>query len=90
MGDDGVELAGRYEDGVAWADVAGLPGDDHFSGALEYEIEFLAGAVVVGPRGGTCREGGLGEALVLDRGVGAIKDAADGGAVFSCEWGLAG
>ncbi len=57
--------------------------------ALQNEIDLFAGPVVVGPGGCPGGEGGLGEALVLDGGVGPVEDAADRGAIFGCERGLA-
>lgn len=87
---DGVALAGWDKDGVARSDPLGFRPDGDHAVPLEYEIEFLAGEVVVGTRGRAGRKGGLGEALILHRGVGLVEDASDGGAVFGCEWGLAG
>lgn len=89
-GGDLVPGARGNEDGVAGVD--GLSGaiDFHFGGAFEDEVEFLTEAMVVafgGAAGGEC---GFGEGLVLDRGVGQVEQATNGGAVFGREGRLLG
>ena len=78
------------EDGVAGGDGLGFAVEFHEAGACEDEVEFLAELVVVALGGGAGGEGGFGEALELDGGVGAVEDAADGGAVLGGEGGLGG
>jgi len=78
------------EDGVAWGDGAGGAVDFHFGGAFKDEVKFFANAMVVAFGGAAGGEGGLGEGLVLDWGVGEVEQAADGGAVFGGEGGLGG
>lgn len=88
VGGDLVTGAGGDEDGVAGADVSGGALDFHAGGALEEEIKFLADFVVMAVGGLSGCHGGFGEALLFDRGVGAVEDAADGGAVLSGEGAL--
>ena len=89
-GGDGVPGTRRDEDGIAGADGARLAVDLHFALALEDEIKLLCEPVVMPLRG---RAGGdlrLGEALLFDRGIGAVEDAADGRAVLGGEGFLVG
>ena len=78
------------EDGVTGGDFAGGAVDFHGAGAFEQKIKLLAQFVVVAVGGGPHREGGLGQTLVLDRGICAIQDTAYRGAVFGREWFLTG
>ncbi len=82
--------AGGNEDGVAGID--GLTGaiDFHFGGAFEDEVEFFAEAMVVAFGGAAGGEGGFGEGLILDRGVGQVEQASNRGAVFGREGRLLG
>lgn len=89
-GRDLVPGARRDENRIAGADRAGFRIDFHNASPLEHKIEFLAQLVVMavgGPPGG---KGGFREALVGDRGIGAVEDAPDGGTIFGGEWFLAG
>jgi hypothetical protein len=88
FGGDLVAGAGRDEDGVTGADVAGFAVDFHERGPFEEEVEFFAEPVVVAVGGLAGGHGGFGEALFFDRGVGAVEDATDGGAVFGGEGAL--
>jgi hypothetical protein len=88
FGGDLVAGADGYEDGVAGGDVAGGAVDFHEGGAFEEEVEFFAEFVVVAVGGLAGGHGGFGQALFCDGGVGAVEDAADGGAVFGGEGAL--
>jgi len=85
---DLVAGAGGDEDGVAAGDVAGFAVDFHDGVAFEEEVEFFAEFVVVAVGGLAGGHGGFGEALLFDGGVGAVEDAADGGAVLGGEGAL--
>jgi hypothetical protein len=89
-GGDLVARAGRDEDGVAGVGVAGGAVDFDEGGAFEEEVDFFGEEVAVALGGGAGGEGGFGEALVADGGVGGVEDFADGGAVFGGEGGLGG
>jgi hypothetical protein len=85
-----VARAGRDEDGVAGADFAFNAVDFHKGGSFEKEVDFFCEEVAVALGGDALREGGFGEALVLDRGIRVVEDFANGGAVFGGESGLGG
>ena len=78
------------EDGVAGVD--GLSGaiDFHFGRAFEDEVEFFTEAMVVAFGSAAGGEGGFGEGLVLDGGVGQVEQASNRGAVFGREGRLLG
>jgi hypothetical protein len=78
------------EDGVAGIDDLSGAIDFHFGGAFEDEVEFLAEAMVVAFGGAAGAEGGFGEGLVLDGGVGEVEKASNRGAVFGREGRLMG
>jgi hypothetical protein len=88
FGGDLVSGTGGDEDGVTRGDVAGFAVDFHLRGAFEEEVEFFADFVVVAVGGLAGGHGGFGEALLFYGGVGAVEDAADGGAVFGGEGAL--
>lgn len=85
---DLVTGAGGDENSVAGADVLGGVVDFHAGVAFEEEIKLLAKFVVMAVGGLSGCHGGLGEALLFDGGVGAVEDAADGGAVLGGEGAL--
>jgi hypothetical protein len=85
---DLVAGAGGNEDGVAGADVTGFAIDVHEGRALEEEIKFLAEFVVVAFGGLTRSHGGLGQTVFFHGRIGAVEDAANGGAVFGREGAL--
>ena len=85
-----MPCAWRNENGVARSDRSGLAVDFHRALALEQEIELLSLLVIV-PFGRSSRGNtGLGEALIEDGRVGAVKDAANPRAVLGRERFLAG
>lgn len=90
VGGDLVPGGSRDEDGVAGGDGFGFAVEFHEAGAFEDEVEFLTDLVVVALGGTAGGEGGFGQALELDGGVGAVEDAADGGAVLGGEGRLGG
>ncbi len=77
-----MPCAGWNENGVARADLPLCAVDFHEARAFEDEIEFLGDPVKVSLGGIPCGDPGLGETLVLHRCIGAIENAADGGAVL--------
>ena len=77
--------SGGNEDGVAGDDGVACAVDLHCALAFEDEVEFFAELVVVALGGLADGDGGLSEALILHRCVGAVEDAADGAAVFGGE-----
>ena len=87
---DLVPSTGGNENGVADFDRAGVAVEFHGAGAGKEEVNFFGEFVVMAVGGFTGWEEGFGEALIGDRGVGAVEDAADGGAVFGGEGFLAG
>jgi len=85
---DGVPRARGDENGVAGADGARFAIDFDFAIACEDEIKFLGEFMIVALRRAATRHPRFGQALLFDGRIGAIEDAADGGAVFRGEWRL--
>jgi len=84
---DGVAGVGRDEDGVEWADVAGLVADGDAAGAGEDVVDLLGPGMAMRLGGAAGRDEGLGEALAGRRGVRAVEQRADGRAVLGGEGG---
>lgn len=83
-----VPRAGWDEDGIAGGDFAGFAIDFHQAGAFQQEVEFLTPLVIMPLGAGPRRQGGLCEGLELDRGIGAVENAADGGTILGGEGSL--
>lgn len=82
--------AWRNENSVAECHILDSSIDFHNAAAFQNEIKLLAEFVVVAFGCATRGDGGFGEALVFDGGVGAVEDAADLGAVLGGEGFLTG
>jgi hypothetical protein len=78
------------QDGITGADVSGFAIDIHQAMPFEDEIELLTHFVIVPLGGGASGDGGFREALHFHRGIGAVQNAADGGAILRGERGLSG
>lgn len=76
---------GRDEYGVTDFDGVGYVINFHGAAALENEIKFFRQPVVVAFGSCTLGKGGLSQALVGNRGIGGVEDAADRRAVLGCE-----
>lgn len=66
------------------------PVNFHHPTPVQKKIKLLAFSVEVPFRPSPCGQGGLGQALVLHRGIGIVQKAADLRAIFGREWFLAG
>ena len=82
MGGDLVPCSGRYQYGITGLHILDFTVDLHLGLTLEYEVEFLANAMVVTLGGTAGGYGGLSQRLIFDRCVGEIQQAANGGTVF--------
>ena len=80
--------SGGNEDGITGADFAGFAIDVHEGRAFEEEVKLLADFVVVAFGGLAGSHGGFGQTVLFDGRIGAVEDAADGGAVFGREGAL--
>jgi len=77
---------GRDEDRVAGADSPRYAVHGHFSAAFEDEIKLLAQQMVVGLGRSLFRQTGLREALMLDRSIRRIQNAANSRTVLCRKW----
>jgi short-subunit dehydrogenase len=87
-GGDLMPGARGNKDGIAWGDELVYSIYFHVSGAFENEVKFFTELVVMALRGMADGYGGLGERLILHRGVGQVQEAADAAAVFGGEGNL--
>ena len=78
---DLVPGTGRNENRISLADRSAFPVHLHFSPAGQKEVELLRKLMVMAVRRSSGRKRRLGQALIPDRGVGRIQNAADGRAV---------
>ena len=80
-----MPAACRNENGITRFDGVRFVIDFHGAATLEDEIEFFGFFVIVTFGGCFSRHGGLGQALIGDRGVGRVEDASDRRTVFGGE-----
>ena len=82
---NGVGRARRNRNRVARADTLRLPHEVHDPFAFENVVDLFGFRVVMRRRVDAGRDGGLGEALMADRGVAVREEFADRGTVFGDE-----
>ena len=82
--------AWRNENRIPHSHLPLNPVNFHHPTPVQKKIKLLTFPVEVPLGPSACGQGGLGQALVLHRGIGTVQKAADLRAIFGREWFLAG